>query len=214
MQERTHHRQPRYFRLWLGWAVANGAGGAMVGALEEGGLQFFATLVLSGPILGIAQWLVLRYSLRGTGAWILLSTVGWFLGINLRILLGGILDPLVQRLLAIDGLWEVFWLNTVNEPVTLAMFGAAQWLILRRHLQGAGWWIVASAVGGAVQGAVSSKVCAFACRAVALGIGNGQAGAMAAAALSSAAGWAGYGAVTGILLAWLLRCDRERSDNF
>lgn len=205
MQERIHYPRPRYFAFWLGWTLANGAGGALVGALEEGGFQFFATLVLSGPILGIAQWFVLRHYLRGTGIWILLSTVGWWLGINLGFLLDGILDLLVQGLLAIAGLWEVFWLNTVKEPVTLAVLGAAQWLILRRHFQGTGWWILASAAAGAVKGAGGSTVCAIACQAVALGIRNGQAGAMAAAALSSGAGWAGYGAVTGILLVWLLR---------
>jgi len=182
----------------------------MVGALEEGGLQFFATLVLSGPILGIAQWFVLRYELRGAGAWVLLSTVGWLVGTNLRLLLKGTLNLLVRSLLAIAGLWEVFWLNTVNEPVTLAVLGVAQWLMLRRY-QGAGWWIVASAAGGVVKGAVSSTVCALACQAVALGIKNGQAGSMVAAALSSGAGWAGYGAVTGIMLVWLLLRDQERS---
>jgi uncharacterized membrane protein YoaK (UPF0700 family) len=35
-----------------------------------------------------------------------------------------------------------------------ASIGFAQWLFLRRHTSHAGWWILASALGGAVLGAV------------------------------------------------------------
>jgi len=99
----------------------------------------------------------------------------------------------------------VFWINTVKEPLTLAGFGAFQWLMLRRHLPRAGWWILASAVGGVVEGAVGSTVCAVACQPIAASVRKGQVGAMASAALSSGAGWAGYGIVTGFALVWLLQ---------
>ena len=190
--------------LWLWWTLANALGGALVGALEEGGFQFFATLVLTGPVIGVAQWLVLRRYIRATGWWVVVSSVGWWSGINLRILLGEILNRLVQSLWHEFGLWEVFWINTVQEPVTLVSLGFFQWLLLRRRLPCVGWWILASAVGGAIKGSVSASVCAVACQPVAASVRNGQVGAMAAAALSYGAGWAGYSVVTGLVLVWLL----------
>lgn len=77
--------------------------------------------------------------------------------------------------------------------------------MLRRRLSRAGWWILASAVGGVVKGAVETTVCAVACQPIAASVRNGQVGVMAAAALSYSAGWAGYGVVTGLVLVWLLK---------
>ena len=204
-QEQTHlPGEQRHSLLWLWWILANALGGALVGALEEGGFQFFATLVLTGPVIGVAQWLVMRRYVRATGWWVVVSSVGWWSGINLQILLGGILNPLVQLLWHEFGLWEVFWVNTVKEPVTFVSFSFFQWLLLRRHLPYVGWWILASAVGGVLKGSVNASVCAVVCQPVAASIRNGQLGAMAAAALSYGAGWAGYSSVTGIVLIWLL----------
>jgi len=95
--------------------------------------------------------------------------VGWWSGINIRFLLGGMLNPLIQSLWQEFGLWEVFWLNTVEEPVTLAVFGAFQWLMHRPHLPRAGRWILASAVGGVVEGAVNATIRVVAYQPVAAG---------------------------------------------
>ncbi len=186
------------FLLW--WMLANTVGGAIIGALEEGGFQFFATLFLTGFVLGIAQWLVIRPYIGHTGWWVIASSVGWFLGILLNIMATGILNYIVQLLWAVGGLWEVFWLNLVHEPVTAAVLGVAQWFVLRRHIQHAGRWILASAVGGAVHGAVSAALCAAACQAITMKVS-----AEMATAVTYGAGWAGYGAVTGIMLVWLLQ---------
>ena len=203
-QEETHIQGWQgHSLLWLWWTLASALGGATVGALEEGGFQFFATLVLTGPVIGVVQWLVIRRYIRAVGWWVVASTVGWYIGVNFRFLLVGILNPLIQSLWQKFGLWEVFWLNTVKEPVTLTVYGASQWLMLRRSLSRAGWWILASAVGGIVKGAVEATVCAVACQPIAASVRNGQGGVMAAA-LSYGAGWAGYGVVTGLVLMWLL----------
>lgn len=191
--------------LWLWWTLASALGGATVGALEEGRFQFFATLVLTGPVIGVVQWLVIRRYIRAYGWWVVASTLGWCIGINFRFLLVGILNPLIQSLWQEFGLWEVFWLSTVKEPVTLTVYGASQWLILRCRLSHAGWWILASAVGGVVKGGVGATVCAVACQPIAASVRNGQVGAIAATALSYGAGWAGYGVVTGMVLVWLLK---------
>ena len=71
-------------------------------------------------------------------------------------------------------------------------FGIAQWLVLRRHVPGAGWWVLASIVGVAVSVAVISTVTA----------GVEEAGGIAG---GGAVGGAVYGALTGGVLVWLLR---------
>lgn len=204
-QEQTHIQGWQWHSfLWLWWTLANALGGALVGALENEGFQFFATLVLTGPVIGVAQSLVMRRYIRAAGWWVVASSVGWWIGINLRLLLGGMLNPLVQSLWHEFGVGEVFWINTVKEPVTLVGFGASQWLILRRRLPRVGWWVVASAVRGVMEGVIGASVCAVACQPIAASVRNGQVGAMAATALSYSAGWAGYGVVTGLVLVWLL----------
>ncbi|MBF2009227.1 MAG: hypothetical protein IGS49_28240 [Chlorogloeopsis fritschii C42_A2020_084] len=182
--------------LW--WILANAVGGAVVGALEESGFQFLATLILTGPILGVAQWFVLRRYLRYAYWWILASTFGWLLGIQVRIAAGRILDPIVEILLAVGGFGEVFWLNVVKEPVTAVGLGIAQWLILRHYSNQAGWWIVANVLGGCVNGAVSSAVCAAICQTLAMKLNAGV-----ASAIAYGTGWAGSALVTGIMLVWL-----------
>jgi hypothetical protein len=207
--ERRHRGWRSQLPLW--WVLANAASGAIVGALEEGGFQFFATLVLTGPVLGIAQWLVLRQYLQSTGRWVLASTGGWWLAISVRILLGGVLNPLAQLLWNRYGLWEVFWIDLVKEPVTLAVFGTVQWLVLQRYLWHTGLWVLASTVGGAVKGTLGSAVREVAYETVAAAsIWNGQVDAMVTAAVSYGVGWAGYGVVTAVGLVWILRIHPQQ----
>jgi hypothetical protein len=187
-------------KLLLWWVLANAVGGAIVGALEEGEFQFFATLVLTGPILGVAQWLVLRRYIRHTNWWVIASILGWYLGFPVTLVTREILNPiLLEMLLAVSKLWEVFWLNAVNQLVTFTVLGVAQWLVLRQHLQQAWWWILASSVGGFVNGAMSAAVCAAACQTIAMKVNAQMAGAIA-----HGSGWTGSGLVTGIMLVWLL----------
>ena len=77
----------------------------------------------------------------------------------------------------------------VGETLVFAVFGAsvgiAQWLVLRRwQVSRAGWWVLASTVGFAVTGVVVEAVF------VSL---------------------AGYGAITGGVLVWLLRQPRPEA---
>jgi hypothetical protein len=106
------------------------------------------------------------------------------------------LDPLIQFLNTL-GAWYVFWMNLVKQPIVLAIFGIAQFPILRRFVRKAHWWILVSALGGVLQGATSSTV-AYILHPEILP-------APFQSALSYGAGWLGYGIVTGICLQWLLR---------
>lgn len=181
--------------LWLWWTLATTIAGAIVGALEESGFQFVATIFFTGLLIGTAQWLVLRQYIPKAFWWIVVSTLGWTLGL-LLVSPNVTLDPLIQFLSTL-GAWYVFWMNLVKQSIVLAIFGAAQFSILRRFVRRAPWWILVSASGGALEGASSSTVAYIL-----------QAGLLPApfpTALSYGAGWLSYGIVTGICLQWLLR---------
>ncbi|RAM51646.1 MAG: hypothetical protein C6Y22_10550 [Hapalosiphonaceae cyanobacterium JJU2] len=186
-------------KLLLWWVLANAVGGAVVGTLEEGGFQFFATLILTGPILGIAQWFVLKRYIRQAGWWVLASTVGWYLGILVTLITREIVNPIItEMLLTVSKSWEPFWLHVINQSVTFAVLGVAQWLVLSRHFQQSWRWILASSVGGLVNGVLAGML-TLGLQTVAIKINAQMVGAIA-----YSTGWAGSGLVTGIMLVWLL----------
>jgi hypothetical protein len=182
-------------RLWLWWTLATTIAGAIVGALEASGFEFVATIFFTGLLIGVAQWLVLRQYIPKAFWWIVVSTLGWTLGL---VLLSSdvTLDPVIQLLNTL-GAWEVFWMNLVKQPIVLAIFGAAQFPILRRFVRKAHWWILVSALGGAIQGASGSIVAYI--------LPPGLLPAPFPTALVYGSGWLSYGIITGICLQWLLR---------
>jgi hypothetical protein len=94
-----------------------------------------------GASLGFAQWLVLRHHLPGVRRrdWVLYTTVA----AGIAYVLG--MTP--------STLYDLFALSTpgmIGITVVLGLLlvpsiGFAQWLVLRRHLPRAGWWVLANA---------------------------------------------------------------------
>ncbi|WP_416669753.1 hypothetical protein [Egbenema bharatensis] len=182
-------------RLWLWWTLTTTIAGAIVGALEESGFQFIAT-IFSGLLIGPAQWLVLRQYMPKAFWWIVVSALGWTFGLTLvSSYITPLFDPLIPFLVTL-GIWRIFRISLVYEPIVLAIFGTAQFPILRRFVRKAEWWILVSALGGALKGA-SSLTVAY--------ILPGLLPPPFTTALSYGAGWLSYGIVTGICLQWLLR---------
>jgi hypothetical protein len=107
--------------LWIEWVGAT-AIGWLLGGLVLPELALFSI----GLVTGILQWVVLRQRLRQAGWWILASTVGWTAS-------WGIVLALVPQGIGI-----------LTEPLVGAAMGTLQWLVLRRQLRQAGWWIVIS----------------------------------------------------------------------
>jgi hypothetical protein len=177
----------------VGWNVAyavrltvvEAVGGAVVGA----GV---------GAVAGVAQWLLLRRQVRRADWWILASTAGWAVGLAVG-------DAVFHAVLnAVGGAvgWAVA--GAVVGAVGGAVAGVAQWLLLRRQVRRAGWWILASTAGGAVGWAVGDAVVGAMGSAVRFAV---------VLAVGDAVGGAVSGIITGAALVWLLRqprCEDER----
>lgn len=179
----------KYLTLWLLWLLATASGGSLIGALSAP-TDFFWYLFMTGFVVGVAQWLVLRRYLPYAGWWILASGFGWLLGIIVSIMAREITADIFALLESVSRLWWVRLLGVVSRTMEGAGLGVGQWLVLRRHTQRAGWWVIASAIGGVVSGGVA-RACASEIP-------------VRVSALCDGVGWAGSAAVTGIALVWLL----------
>ena len=142
-------------------------------------------LVLIVIILGLAggfmQWLVLRRRIARTGWWVPASTLGFPIALVMAVgamRLGGIPSPILLGVLF------------------GVLSGILPWLVLRRQLARAGWWVPAHLLGSLVGGAMG--IVAFHVMAL---IGFYQFPWAAAGAMFGA----GLSAITGITLVWLLR---------
>ena len=113
--------------LWLQWLMETTLGWVLGGILP-GELA----MVAAGLVIGILQWTVLRPRLRQAGWWVLASAVGWATGWAM----------IIATVPPEDG--------TLTGTLLGAAMGTLQWLVLRRLLHQAGWWIVVSPLGWAV----------------------------------------------------------------
>jgi hypothetical protein len=115
---------------------------AMLGSsLDE---DLFASLVLlplMGLSLGFFEWLLLRRMFVRIGWWIMATLLGWAAGFPASF-------AIFQGLMGLTGEQITGALAGVLQVSLFAVLvGILQWLILRRHVRLAAWWIVASLVG-------------------------------------------------------------------
>ena len=179
--------------LWLAWFLASLIGyalGMFLGASVAYGLfdrdTFDGTMgltlgIVMGTIGGFAQWVVLRERFAGAGWWILASALGFATVFSM----GGTVRPNENP--AMIGVKMAIAFGVVT--------GIPQWMILRQKVVRAGWWVLASVLGllvGEFGFPLSIAVSAAT---------NNESLSMLAVAFVFAAG---YGAVTGAVLVWLL----------
>ncbi len=175
--------------FWLQWVLASILGFAMGAAIGNAVTDLIFT-ALFGAVGGFMQWLVLRRQITGAGWWVLASTLGFAIAPLAAI--AGVM--VMSQVMSLDG-------NPLTAPILLGViFGVLSaimpWLVLRRQLARAGWWVPAHLLGSLVGGGLG--IVAF--HAMSL-IGFYQFAWAAAGAMFGA----GLGAVTGITLVWLLR---------
>jgi len=164
-------------KLWLRWVIANSLGEAvglgaasLLGAALALGIQaafgtlaplvIFVVAVLAGTfeglVVGAAQSLVLKQALPALRPrhWIAASAAGAFVAWVLGMLPSTLIDfgaaaagsappPDIP-----DALQYLFaaGLGLLAGPI----LGFAQWIVLRDHVRGAGWWLPANALGWAL----------------------------------------------------------------
>ena len=183
------------FMPWLLWIVASALGGVVI-ALASRPEDFLMHLTLRGLIVGTAQWLVVRYYLgdeleNRAWWWILATGLGMSAMTTVLLLppLHNALSNFYTMLYQRFGLWEVFWINLVQEGVLWGLVGIFQWFVLRRWI-GPGLWIGLAILGGTLMGMTAATTCYFAC--------GTQLGTLNLGLLvTDAAAWGVYGAVTG-----------------
>lgn len=167
------HRRMDEGPFWLKWSMASLVGwfaGFLLGFVIASGFEpmpgtgpiqsTFGYLVLGaclGSGVGLMQWLILRRKIARTGSWILAGTVGMAVaggtGYGAVVLIFGYSEGL-------EGLGSVA--SAVGWMIVGAFGGAVtgimQWRVLRRHVQGAGWWVPASTLGWALSFAANGLI--------------------------------------------------------
>jgi hypothetical protein len=166
--------------FWLTWVLASAAGwavggaiGAAVGSSREPFVAGFVVVAAGGVLAGMLQSLVLRRQVAAAGWWAV-ATIGAMAAVGVLVIAVGVVDA------------------GVGAAASGTVLGVVQWLVLRRRVAQAGWWVLASTVGWVVGGFLSG------------------------AFEGGVAGWttigAVYGAITGAALVWLLRHQSPGSD--
>jgi hypothetical protein len=110
--------------------------------ITEDFLATYLFIPALGLSLGLVQVAVLRAYLPRMGSWAVLT----FAAFVLLLATLSLLRPLLPRLGIADSALQSVLPVTMYLLIGLAL-GAAQWLLLRRRVAGAGWWIVANLLG-------------------------------------------------------------------
>jgi hypothetical protein len=105
--------------------------------ITEDYLMGYVFVPVAGLLMGALQYGLLRRYLPRMGWWVLVTTGGW--------LLGGLLALIPGWLNWTDAFFDL------NMAIGLSI-GVMQWLLLRRRLPGAGWWILANFAGWGLLG--------------------------------------------------------------
>ena len=112
--------------------------------ITEDYLAMYALVPSISILTGALQYGLLRHYLPRMGWWVFATVAGWLLGV-LSIALPGWLG------------WTGTPLNNLD-LIFLVMgvaIGITQWLLLRRRLARAGWWIAANALGWGLLGLIN-----------------------------------------------------------
>jgi len=106
--------------LWFYWIMATTLGW-LIGNIFFNGIP----VIISGVLIAALQWSVLFKRIQKAWRWIILSSLGW---------MGGYI------------LFVIFIpnMNFLIGPVMGGSVGIMQWLVLKKEVEWAGWWIIIS----------------------------------------------------------------------
>jgi hypothetical protein len=133
--------------FWLQWVLAAMIAGLLTRATHP------RTLLLTGFIFGLGQWMVLAPVFRSRtrlahALWLPATTISGLVGYLLIASVGvRVLGPV---LIAVTAPYENFASHLIFLTFLWGMIGLGQWPLLRAALPQAGQWILISAGGGAM----------------------------------------------------------------
>jgi len=110
----------------LGWTIGGAINAVVMGAVGGSIMGRIVGFSMSGFVIGITQWLILRRLTRRAGWWILTNIVSWVIG------------GLVSEIMAWAGNWIVRWI--VGGTIDIIFRGSAS--------------VVGNAVGNTVEGTI------------------------------------------------------------
>lgn len=106
----------------------------------------------AGILMGLAQYVLLRTYLPRMGWWVLATAGGWSLGL---VLMSIVIFRALTYFLGDEAIYASWAI-----PLALILMGLSigfgQWLLLRRRLPRAGWWIAANALGWGLLGVMAT----------------------------------------------------------
>jgi hypothetical protein len=213
---------PAERRWWFRWVLLTTLGslfgGAVSGALESlgetrfddvtspllGALVLLVTTAVpfgvQGAAIGLAQGIALRHVLARSGWWVIATGGGWAIGGAISGSLAGSVGGAVTGV-GPDAGWVGFVITFTGSGIALLFLpGIFQWLVLRRQVERAGWWVLASAGTLFVANGLAFLVMVVIARALGWGLPSAPAWGLS----GLLAGLLG-GALTGAVLVRLLR---------
>jgi hypothetical protein len=143
-------RKPKWF-FYPGWVVLNTLGIPIAWLISYFLSMYVSSLLadyvfspLLGLLTGLLQYLLLRRYLPRIGWWIAATTLVWPLVLTL-FHLGYAMWPIVLA----NSTWPTAEdaLRGIGFVSVGVVTGLVQWLVLRRRVPRAGWWILANALG-------------------------------------------------------------------
>jgi hypothetical protein len=157
----------RGWRLWLAWvgvnSIAQGIAAMLAAAFtarllaslrgfgiapeSAGPVVTPAQLLLTGAIVGVAQWAMLKGKFRGARWWVPVTTLGALAAAPVQILIDQSFRALLHH--KPTPVEVLAWALAIGIAVALCI-AAAQFLVLRRAFVGAAIWLPVSLAGGGV----------------------------------------------------------------
>jgi hypothetical protein len=128
-------------RLWLEWTLATTAGmlfghllAALIAPIFDLGIARLLLPLLTGILVGVGQWLVIRAYLANSADWILTGGLAFAASYALGLVL-------------IQALAGSIWAAVLGYLLFGAIIGLVQWPVLRREIPNAFPWVLGNIVG-------------------------------------------------------------------
>ena len=119
---------------------------------------------ITGMVMGVTQWLILRGQVLPARRWLIVTSVSWAAGHAVTVLLGNVVYGVVNLALwqttHLAAVWTISGLvsGLVSGAIGGAVVGLAQWWVLRKRGQISPHWILSTSLAWAAGHAVMNIV--------------------------------------------------------